>query len=474
MSRSVIDRTLAMLIQVTEHAFRGIAALCRRAPLQLALRLTLACWLLTLVGCATYDDQRARVQALFYSNDLPKAVEAIDKGAERRFDRDVFQLDRAIVQLAEGKPREAEQNLLEVRDRFEQLEQPMIGEKALSMLTDAQRESYHGEDYEKVLIRAFLAISNLMHDGGDAGAYALQVTDKQQQIVNAATLPDGTNPKAVYQHVAMGPYLFGALREATHANYDDVQRSAAIVCSWNPEFVYGTQDLERARNGRHSAPGNGVLYFIALVGAGPHKEERIEAPSQIALLIADRLISAFGDQTLPPTIAPIKVPVVITTQHDVGSIGVGVDGRRVGCTATITDIGRMALLQHQAVADTIIAEAVVRRVVKKSVVYGTKKVLGVNKHSIEGFLLDAAGVAWEATESADTRCWGLLPDKIQVIRVELPEGQHQLSLEALTAGGYPVGRPTTHTINIVNGRNTYALGNFPYGNLVGTVTSHTP
>ena len=31
-------------------------------------------------------------------------------------------------------------------------------------------------------------------------------------------------------------------------------------------------------------------------------------------------------------------------------------------------------------------------------------------------------MAWEASEAADTRCWGLLPDKIQVLRIELPAG----------------------------------------------------
>ncbi|MBL8828463.1 MAG: hypothetical protein JNM18_15885 [Planctomycetaceae bacterium] len=425
-------------------------------------------------GCATYADQRARVQALFISGDLTKAQEAIDKGAERRFDRDVFQLDRAMVQLAEGKPREAEQNLREIRDRFDQLSQPAVGEKALSMLTDAQREAYHGEDYEQVLIRVMLSLTNLVQDGSDAAAYALQVNEKQQQVIDAAKLPDGTNPKAGYQQVAFGPYLYGAMREATHANYDDVQRAATVVCSWNPEFPYGQQDLERAKHGRHSAPGNGVLYVIALAGVGPRKEEKIEFPSQVALLIGDQILSAIGDQTLPPTIAPIKVPRVVLTQHDVGSIGLAVNGQRLGRTATITDIGQMAVQQHEAVIDRIVAEAVVRRVVKKSVIYGTKKLTGVQKHSVEGFLLDMVGVAWEATESADTRCWGLLPDKIQVLRLELPAGEHQLTLESLTAGGYPLGRPTTHRVEIVNGANTYVLGNFPHGNLVGTLLTNHP
>jgi hypothetical protein len=337
------------------------------------------------------------------------------------------------------------------------------------MLTDANSEAYHGEDYEKVLVRVFLALSNLMTDGQDAGAYCLQVADKQQQIINAGTIADGTNPKQAYRGVAFGAYLHGALREETHSNYDDVQRAATMVCSWQPDFVYGLQDLDRARHGHHSAPGNGVLYVIALVGVGPHKEEAIELPGTVSLLIADRILSAVGNQTLPPTIAPIKVPKVVLTQHDVDSIGISVNGSPAGRTATITDVGRMAVQQYEAVYPNVIAQAVVRRVVKKGVIYGAKEVIGTQKGSLEGFALDALGVAWEASESADTRCWGLLPDKIQVLRFELPAGTHEIAFQSLGHSGYPLGRTVTQSVTISNGRNTYLLGNFPYGNLIGSM-----
>jgi hypothetical protein len=425
-------------------------------------------------GCATYADRLADVRQEFVIGQLAKADEVLEKGMRRRCDRDVLKLDRAVIQLAEGKPKDAEQTLREVRDRFDHLEQKAIGEKALSMLTDANREAYAGEDYEKVLVRVFLALSNLMGDGSDAGAYALQVSDKQQQIIAAGTGPDGENPKLAYQRVAVGAYLNSALREATHNNYDDVQRSCAMVCSWQPDFPFARQDLERAQHGHHSAPGNGVLYVITLVGVGPHKEETIEIPAQVSLLIADRILSAVGNQTLPPTIAPIKVPRVVLTPHEVGSVGVAIDGRPVGQTATITDIGRMAVQQHEAVFPHIVAEAVVRRVVKKGVIYGVKEATGTKKDSLPGFALDLVGVAWEASESADTRCWGLLPDKIQVLRIELPAGQHQVLLQSLGTAGYPLGRPASQTVQIDNGRNTYLLANLPYGNLVGSILTNEP
>ena len=114
-----------------------------------------------------------------------------------------------------------------------------------------------------------------------------------------------------------------------------------------------------------------------------------------------------------------RCPRWCAAANDVTNIGVSVDGRPVGRTETITDVGRMAVQQYDAIYPRIIAEAVVRRVVKKGVIYGGKEATGVQKDSLDGpGCSTLVGVAWEATEAADTRCWGLLPDKIQVLRLE--------------------------------------------------------
>src|SRR4051812_4876583 len=123
-------------------------------------------WLVALIsllpaGCATYADRLHVVREQFASGNLKGAEAELDKGTRRRSDADVLKLDRSIVQLAAGQPKQAEQTLREIRDRFDYLDQPAIAEKALSSLTDANHTAYHGEDYEKVLVRVFLALSNL-------------------------------------------------------------------------------------------------------------------------------------------------------------------------------------------------------------------------------------------------------------------------------------------------------------------------
>jgi uncharacterized protein len=85
----------------------------------------------------------------------------------------------------------------------------------------------------------------------------------------------------------------------------------------------------------------------------------------------------------------------------------------------------------------------------------------------------AAGVAWEATETADTRCWALLPDTIQVLRVELPVGEHEILLRPMGHGGELSATAATK-VRIADGRNTYLLGTLPTTQFVGElVTSNS-
>lgn len=420
------------------------------------------------IGCATHANRLASVREAFYAGRLDRARQRLDRQIERnQADADVLRLERAMVDLVDGRPAEAEQTLRVVRDRFDFLEQKDAAETLLSTLTDDNQLAYAGEDYEKILIRCFLSLSNLMHHGDDASAYALQVGEKQRDIIARGGDQSGTNPKLAYKRVALGAYIHAAIQEATQVNYDEAARAIQLVASWEPEFDQAQTDLHRVTHGRHSSSGHGVVYVFSLTGRGPFKEERLEEPTSAALLIADRILSATSKHSLPPTIAPIRVPVVVRRHNRIRSVDVSIDGESHGTTETITDIGRLASEQHQALLPQIMARAVVRRVVKKGTIYATKELARID-HPAAALAMDLAGVAWEATESADTRCWGLLPDRIQVMRIEVPAGEHSLSLSPLGAAG-PLGEAASRTILVEDGRNTYVLACFPDDHLVGQI-----
>lgn len=433
-----------------------------------------AALLACLPGCASRAGRIRQAREAFYAGDVASAAESLQAQLERDdSDRDVVALDLATVQLVEGQPQAAEASLRQVRDRFDYLEQKDLTETALSYLTDDTHRAYAGEDYEKVMVRVMLAVANLMSDGSDALAYSLQANTKQQEIIEAGIDLGEENPKAAYKRVALGAYLHGMLREVSHTHYDDAERWFATAVSWNPDCQVGQQELERARSGRHSAPGNGVMYVFALVGRGPYKREASEVPSSQALLIADQILSATGKHTLPPTIAPIKVPQVVVHENEVDGVAVSLDGRRVGETETVTDVGQLAVQQQMALYDHIVARAVARRVVKKAAVYALKGQLEVSNQSWANLALDAAGVVWEATESADLRCWSLLPNSVQVLRLELPVGEHHVSLQSSNAQR-TLGVASDLTVPIEDGRNTYVLACYPGPKLTGVVQVSCP
>lgn len=436
---------------------------------QISARVCVGTLLLAAVsGCASHAERIRSARELYYYGQVDQAAAQLEKSLSHAGkDADVISLDLATAELFAGHPDRAEQRLREVRDRFDYLEQKDVTEAALSYVLDDNQRAYAGEDYEKVLIRVMLALANLMRDGGDAEAYSLQATAKQQEIIEGGAKLGDENPKASYQRVAVGAYLHGVLREATHGNYDDAQRAFATVVSWQPGFSPGGSDLQRVREGRHSAPGNGVLYVFALVGRGPYKRQVSEVPTSAAMLIADRILSAVGKQSLPPTLAPIQVPQVVTSENQVDRVLVSVGGQPAGTTETVTDVGQLAVQQYQAIYPHVLGRAVARRAVKKAAIYAVKEqIAGLN--AMGSLALDAAGVAWEATETADTRCWALLPDTIQVLRLELPAGEHTLGLRPCR-GPVPIGGEAPFSVRIEDGRNSYALASFPDTRIAGKV-----
>jgi hypothetical protein len=274
--------------------------------------------------------------------------------------------------------------------------------------------------------------------------------------------------------VALAPYLRGILREETHRHYDDAARSFSQVLEWQPEFRPGPWHVARATHGHHSEKGNGVVHVFALVGHGPFKAEVVEMPSTASVLVAGEIVSAGFGQTLPPTVAPIKVPRVIALPGSVGGLQVGVGDWAAGRTETITNVSQMAVRQHEAILPQTVGRAVARRSLKKAMIFGAKQGLGLQKTGLPALAFDVAGVAWEASENADTRCWGLLPDTIQVLRLELPAGVHTLALQPIDRGGRPLGDAVPRTVTVLDGRNTYVLAQATDAGIVGTPLTNSP
>jgi hypothetical protein len=424
-------------------------------------------------GCMATHLQKVEVpHALYARGELDQAAENLTKQLKRPgYRKDVLKLDLATVELARGNADAAESLLREVRDRLDEHSQSDVMESATMLMTDDASRAYAGTGYEQVMVRVLASLTNLMRDGGDAEAYSLQAIEHQRLLAERAGEGGVSVPQGLFQPVAVAPYLRGVLRENTYHDYDDATRAYQMVAAICPQFQLAAADIQRASEGMHSYPDHGVLYVFALVGRGPVREPKPATVTSDALLVADRIVSAIGRTALPPTIAPVMIPTVVIPFGEALSVTVSVNGQPLARTETITDVGQLAIDTDEAERPRVIARAVSRRVLKKAAVYAAKEGSGV-RHPLADLGMMAAGVAWEAVERCDTRCWGLLPREIQVARLELPVGDHEIGVSAVSPY-HPWGTPQMSTpVRITNGRNTYLIAIAPDDRVIAAPCSH--
>ncbi len=463
----------------------------------------LACVLL-LSGCATQLASIDTARDAFVSGNLSTAATMLGEvaGSNGRF-ADPARLDLAIVQLAAGDVDGATEGLRMLRDRFDKTsEAAAIGAgggglisgarsasgEVLSMVTDDTARVFKPAGYEEVMIRTMLAICSLAGDGMDAESYINQAAMHQAKLRDLAEarqhdlFPDAleTTP---HQELALAPYLRGVVREATHHDFDDAQRNYRLVSTIKPDFRPAQDDLQRATLGNHSQPGHGALYVFALVGRGPVLVPTDAPVTSAAVSIASVLM--FHDQdkedgiTRLPKITSVKIPAVVVPPSPIAAVTVTSSSRGSsggsgaqpigsfqmwGATQSLTDVAEMVQTQAAAEQPWTIARSFLRQASKEMAVSKARQGLGLTG-GVGSAVQFAASTAWTATEKADTRCWGLLPREIQVLRAELPAGDHEIRLAPIGPDGFSIGPERPATVRMANGRNTYLVVIAPAGNL---------
>ena len=426
------------------------------------LLLVIVAFLSSMGGCRSTKHSIDQARYAYAIGDLEAADVALTELADGpKRTRHSSQLDLAMVELASGNAPAAESRLRRLRDHFDAIPPTVAIEDAASLATDDNTRAFQIADHEQVLLRSMLAICSLAGDSVDAHAYCLQAQQRQAEL-NQVSEEKGEEQPQRHQ-IALAPYLRGTLREATHQNYDDAERAFRLVSSIQPEFAPAAEDIARVSAGVHSPVGHGVLYVFAFVGHGPRLVETVAPTTTTSLQIASTLLRTVqkheegkDDEVVLPNIASVKVPSAEIPPSDLAAIGVSVDGQLLGASQTLTDIGLLAVEKVEGEMPWTIARAVARRVLKEASVTATSHSLGLSGDAATAFEF-AAISAWSGVEKADTRCWSLLPREIQVLRADLPAGDHQIDLLPLATTGQTFAQPRQQLVTIEDGRNHYLI-----------------
>jgi hypothetical protein len=429
---------------------------------------------LAVVGCRSYSDKLAEFRGQYLQGDFRGADAALDRLIAKESGADVetvarsnalevkagkgdtylLLLDKAMTQLALGRPEVAIELMRKARDQLDAHESKTAKEFFASVLTDDMARSYAGADYELILVRVMLCLCDLLvhssQTGGDAYAYALQVGEKQQRIVESPLGEDlGYKPREEYRRVGIGAYLQGVILEATGAR-DGASRAYDRCVGYEPGVAIAEEAARRAKEGRYAAPGEGVLHVFYLAGPGPFYATGRSEPTDLALRIAQLAAALVTDSYVPLMQTEVPVPVLAVHVPGVAPLEVAAFARRTA-TETLLDVNMVAGQQLERMMPLIIARAVIRRAVKATITTaGSEAVKSRNRNDTGdaaefGFAI--ANLIWSATERADTRSWSSLPAHIQVARLPLPAGVHAVRL----------GGEVETEVRIAAGRDTYVM-----------------
>ena len=449
-------------------------------PLHLIALLFLPATFALISGCARSVATIGSARQAFAAGDLTTASTTLHEVASDSSQmKDTAQLDMAVIELAAGNPSAAERRLRALRDRFDAAPKLNPLSETAAVLTDDNAKAFQPAGYEEVMIRTMLAVCSLAGDQVDAESYTLQAINRQSKLASRASRRglDGGN---IYQPIAIAPYLRGVLREATHHDYDDASKYYKLVSSVRPEFSAAASDITRSQSGVHSARGNGVLYVISCVGRGPILQETVAPTTTATLAIASSVLNSATNQRrnddkenagqddsnpakatdddIPalPNIASVKIPEVIIPDSPVAHVGIMVNGTPAGRTETLTDVGELAIRQNTAEMPWTIARAIVRRVTKETAVASLGDAMGLEGTAGSLFPFATAS-AWSGNEKADIRCWSLLPREIQVLRTELPAGNHDVQIIPLGFTNAMLSNGVQETVSIRDGKNHYLI-----------------
>lgn len=444
-----------------------------------ALLLLLTC---TGLGCQSTASLQRTAIAEFEAGRPLQTITALQEAEQKRnAETQILEADLAIAELMAGQPQQAGLRLRKVKEELDFLSQKDFGEQALSVVADSRTISYSGREFEKAMIRNLLTLASLLSDRQDAFAYsgqAMEIANADfQELQTPAIQPSESSETLTVSHQstvapqppegparqaghALAAYLSAVIHSENAMDRQLARTSLTRMTTWSNALAAANESTL----GTLTPPNHGGVHVITFTDRITDWVPENAVPTSAALLLADQILSAAGDYSLPPTIAPVKIgrPAASASANPFVTAIVLDNQNHVLPGATLIDLNAAAHDSHLAKRDHELAAAVARRIVKKAAVYTAKDQISVEGGSEVDTLLSVGGIIWESLEKPDTRHLSLLPAQIEVTSATLPVGQHQIRLmavpEAQTNKSQPPSTPIPAIpVNIQNGRNSVIL-----------------
>jgi len=312
-------------------------------------------------------------------------------------------------------------------------------EQAASVTINDTMKAYEGLPSEQLMVYSFEALNYLqMGDIDDAAVEARQFDVKQGLIVEK-------NKSAKYLSGAFVRYLNGMVYEAVGERDSariEMQKAVDGYKAQNSGFPVPQalrDDLRRLDAGK---PASSEVVFILHNGLGASVDENnIRVPNPIP-----------GKNG--PVMFSLAVPKFVKRSLPVARVELSAGGH-TATSEVVEDVNGIAEKSFNDRLPTIIARGVARMVVKNVAAQKAKEQAGSNPL----FNL-VADVATNASERADTRSWSLLPGNIQMARLALPAGKHDVTATYYSAHGGILATREFKDVEVKAGRKAFVSDYF--------------
>lgn len=406
-------------------------------------------------GCATYSETIVTAERDLAQQRPAAALAELEKLDVPDRDRVLFLMNKGLLLRMTGSFEQSTQALEEAKGRSDELMAVSISEQAASLLVNDAAQSYVGDEFEQVMLNAYLALNYLeQHRLEEARVEALQADVRLRQIAQRTAL-------SAYTEDAFVRYLTGILYEerrewsdamiAYRKAYEAYRAQAdsfgvAVPDSLKHDLIRLADRMGLSEEASRYRDEFGIRSTLSAEAL----RERGELVFFLHAGLAPRKIEQSVTMTNPNTgrLLRLALPAYRPRPRTLSHARVTIDGQSE-LTQTVEDIDAIAVKTLDAKMPAITARALARMVAKDALARESG-----NHGGAQGLVGFAVNIANTLTERADTRSWFTLPGRIQLARIPLPPGEHVARIELVGTDGQTL-RTDEKRISLRKGEKVY-------------------
>lgn len=369
-----------------------------------------------LSGCANYPHEVKAVQSHLRQGQPASAAAAVqEKAFKESDDQVVFLFEYGTAQQVAKNYKESNKAFLLAEELTEVKDYHSLSRITGSLLLNEGMIQYKGEDYEKVLINAMLAINFLMVDDLEAAMVETRrMNEKLYRYRFEAKRPYEQNPFAFY--------LAALIREETK-DWDGAYIDFKRVYDLNPNLDYLKEDLIRAaqRARRPEELKKWKMKFKDSTDSGKWKDKDY---GELVLIY---------QQGWAPKKQPHpnwhRIPKLFPVPSQTRFAQIVVEGGASETTQKVFSVEDIAIKALDDLYGELIAKRVAGVVAKEVVADQIRQ-----KNQVLG---DLAWIGMHLADQADLRQWSTLPETYQVAKLWLKKGKYKIKIQGLGSNGRP-------------------------------------